>query len=160
MSNPNEYGSIEQSIFIAASPEVVYDVVSRPEHLNRWWTDEAVYQPVPGGSGYLAWGDRATTRPTEVTLTVVEAVPGERFSFRWIYPRGETPTPENSMLVTFSLVPDSGGTRLTVTEEGMREQGWEAAKLEAYYLEHVDGWMRHLADLARYAPAVVERVDG
>jgi uncharacterized protein YndB with AHSA1/START domain len=82
-------------------------------------------------------------------------VPGERFSFRWIYPEGEEPVETNSMLVTFDLVPDGAGTLLTVTEDGMREQGWEAAVLEEYYASHDDGWSRHLADLVEYAAELV-----
>ena len=45
-------------------------------------------------------------------------------------------------------------TLLTVTEEGMRELGWEAAVLEEYYDSHDHGWDRHLADLADYAAKV------
>ena len=34
-----EYGSIEREIHVDASPEVVFEVVSRPEHIAQWWTD-------------------------------------------------------------------------------------------------------------------------
>ena len=46
-----EYGSIEREIRIDASPEVVFEVVSSPEHLKEWWPDEATLDPVPGGTG-------------------------------------------------------------------------------------------------------------
>jgi uncharacterized protein YndB with AHSA1/START domain len=152
MSVPeSEYGSISKKIHIAASPDVVYEVVSRPEHIAQWWTDDADFVGAPGGTGVLTWNQRAVTKPFQVEITVVEAVPGELFSFRWVYPEGESPTTANSMLVTFALAPDGGGTLLTVTEDGMREQGWEAAVLEEYYTSHDDGWTRHLADLATYA---------
>jgi uncharacterized protein YndB with AHSA1/START domain len=147
----SEYGSITKQIHIGASPEVVYEVVSRPEHIAQWWTDDADFVSAAGGTGVLTWEQRAVTKPFQVEITVVEAVPGELFSFRWVYPEGEAATPENSMLVTFALTPDGDGTRLTVTEDGMREQGWEAAALEEYYTSHEDGWTRHLADLATYA---------
>ncbi|WP_439680644.1 SRPBCC family protein [Embleya sp. MST-111070] len=35
------FGTIEREIHIDASPEVVFDVVSSPEHLREWWPDEA-----------------------------------------------------------------------------------------------------------------------
>ena len=152
-----EYGSIEKQIHVDASPEVVYEVVSRPEHIARWWTDEAELEPTPGGSGVLIWRGRAGTAPLQVHLTVVDAVPGVRFSFRWLHPAGEAPTPRNSMLVTFRLAPSGGGTRLTVTEEGMREQGWAAAVLEDYCNSHDDGWSRHLVELAGYAGSLAPR---
>ncbi|MER7720875.1 SRPBCC family protein [Streptomyces flaveolus] len=49
-----EHCSISREIRIEAPPEVVYDVVSRPEHLREWWTDEAglaTSTPVSTGTG-------------------------------------------------------------------------------------------------------------
>lgn len=152
-----EYGTLEKQIHIDASPGVVYEVVSSPEHIARWWTDEAEFAPTPGGTGVLVWRGRARNRPFEAHLTVVEAVPGQRFSFRWLYPAGDTPTANNSLLVTFELTPQGEGTLLRVTEEGMREQGWDAAVLEDYYRSHDEGWTRHLGDLAVYVAALVAR---
>ena len=42
-----EHGTIERELHIDASPEVVFDVVSNPEHVRQWWPDEAEYPPVP-----------------------------------------------------------------------------------------------------------------
>lgn len=153
----SEYGSITKQIHIAAPPEVVYEVVSRPEHIVEWWTDDADFVSAPGGTGVLTWNQRAVTKPFQVEITLVEAVPGELFSFRWIQPEGEAATPANSILVTFRLTPDGEGTLLTLTEYGMREKGWEAAVLEEYYASHEDGWTRHLADLATYAAKLAAR---
>ena len=36
-----EYGSIEREIRIDAAPEIVFDVVSDPAHVQQWWPDEA-----------------------------------------------------------------------------------------------------------------------
>jgi uncharacterized protein YndB with AHSA1/START domain len=150
-----EYGSIEQSLYIEASPEVVYDVVSTPEHMANWYVQEAAYETAPGSSGHLAFGEQE--HRFEVPITVVEAVPSVRFSFRWmappapdLLPVGATLTPENSLLVTFDLTPQGSGTLLTVTEAGMRELGWEAAVLEEYYNDHSSGWIGLLANLASY----------
>ena len=43
-----EYGSIEREIHIDATPEVVYEVISTPEHLREWWPDEAELEPGAG----------------------------------------------------------------------------------------------------------------
>jgi uncharacterized protein YndB with AHSA1/START domain len=154
-----EHGSIEQAIYIEASPEVVYEVVSRPEHLEGWYVATAEYETVPGSSGRLAFGDKE--HRLEVPLTVVEAVPCVRFSFLWmappapeLLPVGTALTPENALLVTFDLTPEGSGTRLKVTEAGMRELGWEAAVLEHYYNDHADGWSKLLAGLADYVAKV------
>lgn len=144
-----EYGSIERKIHVEASPDVVYAVVSQPEHLRNWWPDEAELEPTAGGTGTLTFGDPAA--PTHVSpLTVVEADPPRRFSFRWDYGEETVPTPANSLLVTFDLVPSGAGTLLRLTETGFREQGWEAATLAARYNDHVSGWDHYLPRIAPY----------
>ncbi|PWI17020.1 polyketide cyclase [Streptomyces sp. Act143] len=150
-----EYGSIEREIRIGATPEVVYEVVSRPEHLREWWPDEAELTPVPGATGVISFGDPSAPDATVVSLTVVEADPPRRFSFRWVYDEGEVATPANSLLVTFDLVPSGSGTLLRFTETGFREKGWEAAVLENAYREHVNGWDHFLPRLVAYTDRLV-----
>ena len=36
-----ELGSIEREVFVDAAPEIVFDVVSSPEHVKEWWPDDA-----------------------------------------------------------------------------------------------------------------------
>jgi len=145
-----EYGSIEREIHVEATPEVVYEVISTPEHLREWWPDEAELEPVPGATGVISFGARATPGAKAVPLTVVEADPPRRFSFRWVYEEGEAATSANSLLVTFELVPSGGGTLLRFTETGFREKGWEAAVLEEQFHEHVTGWDYFLPRLVKY----------
>ncbi|MFE6286138.1 SRPBCC domain-containing protein [Streptomyces sp. NPDC057877] len=146
-----EYGSIEREIHIEAAPEVVYEVVSTPEHLREWWPDEADLEPVPGATGAIAFGDKTSSEVTEVPVTVVEADPPRRFSFRWGYDEGEAAASDNSLLVTFDLLPSGTGTLLRFTETGFREKGWEAAVLEEHYRDHVTGWDHFLPRLVAYA---------
>ncbi|MFF5496214.1 SRPBCC family protein [Streptomyces aquilus] len=146
-----EYGSIEREIHIDAPPEVVYEVVSRPEHLREWWPDDAELKPVPGGTGIISFGDRNSPDAKVEALTVVDADPPRRFSFRWVYDEGETPTPANSLLVTFDLTPAGSGTLLRFSEAGFRERGWEVAVLENAYREHSTGWDHFLPRLVAYA---------
>ncbi len=156
----SELATITKQVHIDAAPQVVYEVITSPDHIVKWWADEAELEPMPEGHGVLVFRERAST-PREndyvVHLTVVDAVPAERFVFRWVYPDGAEPTATNSMLVTFTLRPHGDATLLTVTEEGMREQGWEAATLEEYYASHENGWTRHLADLSTYVADLVAR---
>ncbi|MFF1881357.1 SRPBCC family protein [Pseudarthrobacter sp. NPDC058196] len=149
-----EHGIIEREIHIDASPEVVYQVVSDPQHLCQWWPDEADFQPIPGSRGEIAFGDRSTPDAKVVALTVVEADPSWRFSFRWVY-ENDPATPENSLLVTFDLTPSGTGTLLRFTETGFREKGWEAAVLEQNYRDHERGWDFFLPRLVAYAARTV-----
>ena len=71
-----EIGTIERELHIEASPEVVYRVLSEPDHLSEWWPDDAELDPVAGGTGLITF-----VRPdgTKVeALTVVEADPPRR----------------------------------------------------------------------------------
>lgn len=146
-----EHGSIAREIYVEAPPEVVFEVVSRPEHLAQWWPDEARYDPTPGSVGEIAFGD------TVETFTVVDVRPPRTFSFRWTHPADQAAAPGNSLLVTFDLAPSGAGTRLIMTETGFRERGWEVAVLEEQYRDHAAGWDFFLARLSPYAATLVPR---
>lgn len=151
-----EYGSIERELRIDATPEVVYEVVSSPEHMREWWPDHAEFDPVVGGTGSITFGDLSSPDAKTEALTVVEADPPRRFAFRWVYDAAPA-TETNSLLVTFDLVPIDGGTLLRFSESGFRERGWEAAVLEATYLDHASGWNHFLPRLAGYVDELVAR---
>lgn len=139
-----EYGTIEREIYVDAAPEIVFDVVSSPEHVKHWWPDDARYDPEPGASGEIVFGG------TAVAFTVVDAKPPRMFSFRWTHPVGGTAAAGNSLLVTFDLTPSGAGTLLRMTETGFREMGWSAAKLADEYGQHVTGWDHFLPRIAPY----------
>jgi uncharacterized protein YndB with AHSA1/START domain len=151
-----EYGSIERELRIDATPEVVYEVISSPEHLREWWPDGAEFDPVPGATGAITFGDPTAPDAAIVPLTVLEADPPRRFAFRWASDAGPA-TEANSFLVTFDLVPSGDGTLLRFKETGFRERGWEAAVLEEAYLDHVRGWDHFLPRLVTYANRLVAR---
>jgi uncharacterized protein YndB with AHSA1/START domain len=35
-----DYGTIEREVRIEAPPEVVFDVITSPEHIRDWWSAE------------------------------------------------------------------------------------------------------------------------
>lgn len=151
-----ELGTIEREIFVEASPEVVFAVVSDPEHVREWWPDEARYDVAPGSAGHIVFGDPGAGGAV-ASLTVVEVEAPRTFSFRWTHPAGEEARAGNSLLVTFELLPADGGTRLRMTETGFREMGWEVAVLEEQYREHVAGWDHFLPRIAPYVARLGQR---
>jgi uncharacterized protein YndB with AHSA1/START domain len=150
-----EFGSIAREIHIDASPEVVFEVVSRPEHIREWWSANAQFEPVAGAVGELVWDNGETPRSNVVPITVVDAEPPRLFSFRWAYSADEIVAPVDSLLVTFELAPSGEGTVLRLTETGFREQGWEAAVLEAHYQDHSNGWDTFVPRIATYVTRLV-----
>jgi uncharacterized protein YndB with AHSA1/START domain len=151
-----EYGSIERELRIDAAPEVVYEVISSPEHMCEWWPDGAELVPTAGATGTITFGDPASPAAKVESLTVVEADPPRRFAFRWVFDQRAATEP-NSLLVTFDLAVAGDGTLLRFTETGFRERGWEAAVLEEAYLDHVRGWDHFLPRLVTYANRLVAR---
>jgi uncharacterized protein YndB with AHSA1/START domain len=143
-----EHGSIERDIHVDASPEVVFEVISRPEHMREWWPDDARFEPVAGAPGELVWRDAKTGETTTVALAVVEVDPPKRFSFQWCFADPDRSGP--ALLVTFDLVPTSTGTRIQMSETGFREMGWEVAVLEEQYREHEIGWDHYMPLLGAY----------
>jgi uncharacterized protein YndB with AHSA1/START domain len=144
-----EFGTIEREIYVDASPEVVYEVVSSPDHLRHWWPDEARYEATAGSTGEIVFGEPGAGGAA-VSLTVLEALAPRTFSFRWTHPAAEKAVEGNSLLVTFELTPADGGTLLKMTESGFREMGWEVALLEQQYKEHGSGWDFYLPRMVSY----------
>lgn len=147
-----EYGTIEREIRVDASPEIVFEVVSRPEHIKEWWSNDARFEPVEAASGELLWYDQDSGESMIAPIQVVEVDPPRRFAFRWCHTGPDLEG--QSLLVTFDLIPTGDGTTIRMTETGFREMGWDIAVLEEQYLDHVAGWDGHLPNLATY----VERI--
>jgi uncharacterized protein YndB with AHSA1/START domain len=135
-----EYASIERELHIDASPEVVFEVISRPEHIREWWSAETGFEAVAGADGELLWTDESTGQTQAARITVVVADRPRLFSFRWTHSDGDVAAVGNSLLVTFELIASGGGTNLHFTETGFREMGWEIAVLEEQYRDHENGW--------------------
>ena len=150
-----DYGKLEREIGIDASPATVFEVITSPEHLKAWWPDEAEIEPTPGAIGELVFGDRSSGEAQIPQITVVEAEPPRLFSFRWVYPEGEVAHEGNSLLVTFEVSARGEGSLLRMTETGFREKGWEAAVLEAQYLDHSAGWDHFIPRLGEYVARLV-----
>ncbi len=146
--------SVEREILIEASPEVVWGVITEPQQISRWFSDEAESSGRVGANGTLTWrpGGRGGERERDmvVPIRVVEAEPFRRFSFRWNHPQGAEPDQSNSALVEFSLIEESGGTRLRVVESGIDLVTDDEQAKTRYADEHEHGWQRHLGELLEY----------
>ena len=100
-----EFGTIEREIYVEASPEVVFEVVSSPEHLKEWWPDDARYEPPRRvRRGRSSSGIRTPAGQWCRSPSSTRSRPGRSRSAGRTRPtrsRGEG----NSLLVTFDLTP-------------------------------------------------------
>ncbi|GAB3189300.1 SRPBCC domain-containing protein [Nesterenkonia suensis] len=152
-----EEGSITRTIEVEAPPHVVYEVISSPGHLVKWWPEQADFIPGEGETGTLVFGESCGGGHAEtVSLTVVAAEPHRRFSFRWVYDAAQA-EPGNSLLVTFEITPRRGAqaSTVTMTETGFREHGWSETIVRAEHRDHIRGWDIFLPRLRDYAAELV-----
>lgn len=143
---------IEREILIDAPLEVVWSVVTEPEHVGGWFSDSAEIDLQPGGKAILTWEEHGTAHGR-----VERVEPPRFFSFRWIRGTGTELREGNSTLVEFSLSAEHDGTRLRVVESGFPDlDGSEKERTEDAE-EHRQGWRLELDELREY---VSKRIRG
>jgi uncharacterized protein YndB with AHSA1/START domain len=141
---------IEREIMIDAPLERVWEVVTEPEHVGRWFSDSAEIDLRPGGEAALTWEEHGTAR-----VRVEKVEPPHFFSFRWARPVGAEPRKGNSTLVELSLSAEGESTRLRVVESGFRELEWSEKEKSRYAEENTKGWKLELDELRDYVSAQV-----
>jgi uncharacterized protein YndB with AHSA1/START domain len=151
--------TITRDIVINASPETVYDVVSRPEHIAKWFSDEADLDPVVGSRGVLVFSDKQSNDATTVEVTVASAERPHLFAFSWVSPERQRATPNASdrVLVEFRIIAAPEGTRLIVSESGLDAVDWDETAKAAYAADHSQGWEHFLPRLRDYAEGLLTR---
>src|SRR3954467_9421916 len=107
---------IEREILIQAPVEVVWAVVTEPEHISGWFSDSVDLDLRPGGEAELRWNGHGTVRGR-----VERVEPPHFFSFRWVLRAGPDIDEDNSALGGYSLGAEGDSPRLTVVESGFRD---------------------------------------
>lgn len=138
--------SIVREIVVAAPVHRVWEVLTRPEFLPRWFTAETAEIDLrPGGSLVLRWAEHGTG------LARVERVEEPSlFSFRWALEPGVEPTPGEETLVEFTLAEKGDATLLRVVESGFSALDRPADKQEWHRERNVDGWRQVLEAIERH----------
>ena len=144
---------IERETVIDAPVERVWELITQPEHVGRWFGDAGAEIDLrPGGEMVLRWAEHGTTHGR------VEAVePHTRFSYRWApfkEPAGEEPVAGNSTLVEFTLAPEGDATRLRVVESGFASLATSDEQRSANHASNTGGWRHELDELRDYATKV------
>jgi uncharacterized protein YndB with AHSA1/START domain len=136
---------IERDILIEAPVDIVWAVVTEPEHISRWFSESADLDLRPGGRAALHWEAYGT-----VQGRVERVEPPHFFSFRWVVDPGTDLTEDNSTLVEFSLSAEGNATRLTVVESGFRDLARPDDEKQGHVDSHRRGWELELGELREY----------
>ncbi len=141
----------EREIDIDAPIEVVWTVITEPEHITNWFTDTAEVEVRPGGEGRFGWDREGTDQQHITNLRVERLEPPHFFSFRWGQPDGDEPTEANATLVEFGLEERGGSTRLRLVESGLSGIAASDEAKQTFFAEHTSGWNRIGDRLREYA---------
>jgi uncharacterized protein YndB with AHSA1/START domain len=144
---------IERETFIEAPVERVWEIVTEPEHVGRWFSDAGAEIDLrPGGNMSMTWEQHGTVHGR------VEAVEEpHRFAVRWSAHMGAPVEDGASTLVEFLLAPEGEGTRLRVVESGFASLDMPEADRVAKVSGNSEGWEIEMGHLANYVahPAVM-----
>jgi len=137
---------IEREIVVAAPAERLWEVLTRPEHIGRWFEGMDVELDLrPGGMMVL------TSQEFGKFQAIVDQVePPRLFAYRWAR-HSDTPVSEGTATrVEFTLTPQGDGTRVRVAESGFAST--DAVKVDqARHAEaNSQGWRQVLGSLQRY----------
>jgi uncharacterized protein YndB with AHSA1/START domain len=136
---------IEREIVIEAAIDVVWAVLTEPEHVAGWFSHSAEIDLRPGGDATFDWPEHGPA------LAWVERVePPRFFAFRWVRAVGQEQRRDNSTLVEFTLAQEGDRTRLRVVESGFRDLDWSEDAKATYADENTRGWQLELGELRDY----------
>jgi len=137
---------IEREIVVAAPAERLWEVLTRPEHIGRWFEGMTARVDLrPGGAMVLASQEFGKFH------AIVEQVePPRLFSYRWAR-HPDTPVTEGTAtLVEFTLTPEGNGTRVRVAESGFTRTDAVKVDQQRHAEANSQGWRQVLDNLRRY----------
>jgi uncharacterized protein YndB with AHSA1/START domain len=130
---------VTQSVEVAAPPERVWQLLTDPAELPRWWPDAAQVEPRLGGRIVLNFG------PGDVSGEVTQWEPPHALGFTWV----ASNLPDVRLHVAFTVDDlGDGHSRVRVVHSGLAEAPREARDAVA------GGWAHFLP---RLAEAVLSR---
>lgn len=135
--------TVVRTIWINAPEERVWQAVTNAEQLSRWYAPGSPWE-IPelkeGATLYFHHSPNEHHSGTEVVTmaaTIETLDPPRRFAMRWV--------DEPTMLTSFILASENGGTRVTISETGYetKEQAFQTEEGYAMSLEnlqaHIEG---------------------
>lgn len=130
----------------AHAPQTLWKVLTSGELMARWLMQPRGFAPVPG-TRFTYQTQAAGAWDGTIHCEVLEVVPHERFVYAW---KGGHESNEGygsplDTVVTFTLTPVPGGTRLTLVHSGFVTPVNDTA-----YRNMSGGWRKVVPSLANY----------
>jgi uncharacterized protein YndB with AHSA1/START domain len=129
---------IVRSVEIRSSPSRLFELLTEPDELVKWWPDVAAFEPRLGGRIRMVFEANAS----EVTGEVTRFEPPRALGFTWV----RVAAPDETTHVEFTLTEvGDGRCRVEVVHSGW-EQSPEARPLHDAGWGHFLGSLRELAE--------------
>jgi uncharacterized protein YndB with AHSA1/START domain len=142
--------TIQRDVFIEAPTDVVWRTITEPASITEWFAERVEFEVRPGADGVFVFDKDPNADPKTVAVAIEAVEPPHRFALRWGHEVGTAPSPQNSVLVQFTLVPERDGTRLSVVESGLETTSWPPPERERYVEDHRRGWQVAFDNLAAH----------
>ena len=137
---------IQREIVVAAPVERLWEVLTRPEHIGRWFEGMTAQVDLrPGGAMVMVNQEFGKFH------AVIEQVePPHRLTYRWAR-HPDTPVTEGTAtLVEFTLTPEGKGTRVRVVESGFTRTDAVKVDQQRHAEANSQGWLQVLDSLQRF----------
>ena len=139
MTTMTEQTTQVYAVFVRATPEQVWDAITKPEFTVRYFYGSVIDSTFEPGSPYLGWSSDRTQK--YVDGEVLESDPPRLLRHTWRALYDEETAAEQPSRVTWEIEPQDGGvTKLTVVHDQL-----EASPKTA--LSVAGGWMYILSGL-------------
>lgn len=137
---------VRRSLRIEAPPERVWEALTTPAHIARWFGSRADFPDGvhEGALGTFGWPDSG-----DFPVRIESYDPPSTFAFTWGVP-GEPLRSGNSTTATFTLTGDDAGTLLRVVESGFAELDGGLVSQRAAMADNAEGWTSELDELSAY----------
>lgn len=120
MSNNGK--TLEKNVVLNVSPTEAYTLISQPQHIARWFSDEAELRD---DHLHVSWNQQDGGK-VGFAVVITETVPGQRFAYQ--------STDEHKITTVFDLSPQADGCLVRVTET------MPSTAPQSLYDEHAQGW--------------------
>ena len=133
-------GDIHHTIEIDAPPGTVFDVLIKPEQLQRWIASHATVEAQVGGDYNLGWGQSPSGHK------ILELVAGEKLRLE----------SEGSTVVSWTLEGSGGKTRLTFVHSGFAPDQ-ETGGLQTGWLNYIS-WVKSISEYGDDWQPAIKRI--
>jgi uncharacterized protein YndB with AHSA1/START domain len=135
--------AIERELVLPAPPEKVWEALTDPAQVSRWFGVEAEIDLRPGGPIVFGWPEHGRFHGV-----VDEVVLASVFSYRWCLDRDTPVDAGPTTKVRFTLEAAPEGTRLRLVESGFASL--PDGVRDRHLVDNTQGWEEELGELSRY----------